>query len=193
MASLPNLSALDGALVAPTGGTAGRRKLRRYESPAETTIGQFFKERTEWKEEGHTWGEWWTPSYIEKLKKGEQIDQAHHYAYRMAMGSFEKYEYEACKYKLRYESKSLQATAEEVGGDYKLTVTRKVKTISKLSSKCSGGPAFYLTGEEDVDTMHFELVVGANQAVKSMRHYFQGGNSVGTPDLTALLYVLSPF
>lgn len=192
MAQLPNLSALDGALVAPTGGTAGRRRWRRFESRAEKTIGQFFEEHTQWDAKEHAWGEWWMPSYIKQLENGSEIDQAHHFAYRMAMGSSEKYEYQWCNYKLVYASKSLQAEVEDEGDNHKLIVTRKVKTISKLD-QCEGGSAFYLTKEKGVDTVHFELVVGADRAVKSMRHYFQGGNDVGFKTLTATFYVLPRF
>ena len=192
MASLPNLSALDDALVAPTGGAAGRRVGRWFsgESKDEKTIGQFFEKHTNWEKKEHTWGEWWTQEYIEELKTGKEIDKAHHYAYRMAMGSSEKYTYEACKYKLAYRSNSLLAEVKEEGGNHTLTVKRKVKTISKLH-QCDGGSKFYVTGEADKDTVHFEVTVGANKEVKSMRHSFQGGANVGYKELTAEIYKLS--
>ena len=134
MALLPNLSALDGALVAPTGGNAGRRAVSWYrESEAEKTIRLFFENHTEWNKQAHKSDKWWTEDYIKKLNESQDdnIDRAHHYAYRMAMGSSEEYWLPGCNLTVVYAGRStLTAQQTTSDGFVELTMRRRVKRVT---------------------------------------------------------------
>jgi len=175
MASLPNLSALDGALVAPTGGNAGRRARSWYrESDAEKTVRLFFENHTEWKAEEHKSDKWWTEDYIKKLNKSQDdnIERAHHYAYRMLMGSSERYWPPGCELIVVYAGRSTLTAkeAETSDGGIELTMRRKVKRVTKAYEIADHN---CLKGAAKTGFVELKISVNAYRKFNFRSHEFQ--------------------
>lgn len=178
MASLPNLSALDDALVAPTGGAAGRRVGRwfRGESEAEKAIREFFEEHTKWDKEAHKSDKWWTQGYVNKLneKQGDNIDKAHHYAYRMAMGSSEEYNLPECTLTVVYAGRSTltvtQNPAEPMDETVELRMRRKV---NRVTTRLQDENRDCLDGAKKTGFVELNISVNADGTFDSMSHEFQ--------------------